>query len=172
MNNFKERLKQVRAFVFDVDGVLTGRIYLMPNGELARSLNMKDGYAIQLARKKKFPIAIITGAHTESVKKHFNKIGLLDVFIGSANKKNDFENFCSKYNLDKKSILTMGDDIPDYEILKSSGIATCPADASEDIKQIVDYVSHINGGEGCVRDIIEQVLRAQNFWMNDDAYIW
>ncbi len=172
MSNFKEKLKWIKAFAFDVDGVLSGNIFLTADGDQVRTMNMKDGYAIQLAVKKGFPIAIITGGNTESIKTRFSGLGVTNVYLGSDNKLNNFKDFYFQYKLDPKDILYMGDDLPDYEVMKHTGVPTCPLNAADDIKAISVYISDINGGDGCVRDVIEQVLRAQNKWLDADAFSW
>ncbi|MFH2143004.1 MAG: 3-deoxy-D-manno-octulosonate 8-phosphate phosphatase [Bacteroidota bacterium] len=172
MTNFKEDLKKVKAFAFDVDGVLSGNILLGNNGEQVRTMNMKDGYAIQLAVKKGFPVAIITGAFCESIRTRFNNLGVKNIYIGSSDKKIDFIDFYTKNKIDPQNILYMGDDIPDFEIMKITGIPTCPCNAAEDIKNISKYISGIKGGDGCVRDVLEQVMRAQGKWFDKDAFTW
>lgn len=170
---FKEELVKVKAFAFDVDGVFAkSNFYLHPGGDMMRSMNIKDGYAVQLAVKKGFPIAIITGGRSESVKLRFNNLGVTDIYLNSFNKSDDFEDFYMQYNLKPDNILYMGDDIPDYGVMKTVGVPTCPSDAAEDIKAISKYISDKKGGEGCVRDVIEQVLRAQNKWLDGDAFKW
>lgn len=165
MANFKEELKNIKAFVFDVDGVFSnGNIYLHPNGDMMRSMNTKDGFAVRQAILKGFPVAIISGGHSVSVEKRFKDLGLTDVYIKSYNKLDDFEDFRYKYSISPAEILYMGDDLPDYEVMKIVGLPTCPADAVEEIKGISCYISDKNGGDGCVRDVIEQVLRAQGKW--------
>jgi 3-deoxy-D-manno-octulosonate 8-phosphate phosphatase (KDO 8-P phosphatase) len=173
MSNFKEELRKVEAFAFDVDGVLSNQTMpLHPGGEPMRTVNIKDGYALQLAVKKGYPIAIITGGKTDAVKKRFESLGITDIYLGSYIKKENFEDFIYKYDLDPENVLYMGDDLPDYEVMKMVGFPTCPADAVTEIKQISKYISNLNGGEGCVRDIIEQVLRLHNKWMDGDAFHW
>lgn len=173
MSNFKEELRKVKAFAFDVDGVLSSQILtLHPDGEPMRTINIKDGYAIQLAIKKQYPIAVITGGNSDAVMKRFRGLGVSDVYLNSSNKKKDFADFLSKYEMDASSVLYMGDDLPDYEVMKIVGFPTCPADAVVEIKQLSMYISNLNGGEGCVRDIIEQVLRLHNKWMDGDAFSW
>lgn len=166
MDNFKERLKDIKAFVFDVDGVFSTNVFLHPNGDMLRSMNTKDGYALQYAVKKQgFLTGIITGGYSESVKERFKAIGVTDVYLKSNDKFEDFEDFIYKYDLKPHEVVYMGDDLPDYEVMKAVGIPTCPADAAEEIKAISVYISDKKGGEGCVRDIIEQVLRAQGKWV-------
>lgn len=173
MSNFKELLSKVKAFAFDVDGVFSkSDFYLDSNGEYIRSMNIKDGYAVQLAVKKEYPIAIITGGSSLSVKKRFNDLGVTDIYLNSSYKLESFEDFVYKYELNPDEILYMGDDLPDYEVMKTVGVPTCPSDASEEIQNISRYISNIKGGEGCVRDVIEQVMRAQGKWMDDDAFKW
>jgi len=172
MRNFKEDLLKVKAFVFDVDGVLSGNIFVTSDGQQLRSANIKDGYAIQLAIKKGYIISIITGGFSESISKRYNGLGINDIYMKSENKIEDFNKFCKKYNISPENILYMGDDIPDLQVMKMVGIPTCPADAAEEIKSISNYISNIKGGDGCVRDVIEQVLRAQGKWLTSEAYNW
>ncbi|MFN8257832.1 MAG: HAD hydrolase family protein [Bacteroidales bacterium] len=167
LDNFKEKLKEIKAFVFDVDGVFSQNLFLQTNGELLRTMNVKDGFALYHAvNKQGFLAAIITGGFSESVKIRFREIGLTDIYIKSVNKLDDFEDFISKYNLTPNQVLYMGDDIPDLEVMKVVGLPTCPVDAAEEIKSISVYISDRKGGEGCVRDVIEQVLRAQGKWFS------
>jgi len=173
MSNFKEELRKVKAFAFDVDGVLSCQIMPMhPRGIPMRTINIKDGYALQLAVKKGYPIAIITGGNTRAVRKRFEGLGITDIYLNSSNKKTDFEDFIKKHELEPATVLYMGDDVPDYEVMKQVGFPTCPADAVVEIKQISKYVSNLEGGHGCVREIIEQVLRLHNKWMDGDAFHW
>ncbi len=172
MINFKEYLGKVKAFAFDVDGVFSDSTLLLGSGgELIRSMNIKDGYAMQHAVRKGYPIAIITGGNSESVKDRFNILGVHDVYLKSSRKLDDFEHFCNKYNIDSENVLYMGDDIPDYPVMKKVGFPTCPCDAVPEIKQIAKYVSGLKGGDGCVRDVIEQVMRVHGKWMDADSFI-
>lgn len=165
MTNFKEDLQSVKAFAFDVDGVFTnGKIYLFSENEFVRAVNIKDGFALQYAVKKGYPVAVITGGNSEIVKKRFEALGITDIYLNSSDKLDHFKDFYHKYNLAPESILYMGDDLPDYDVMKKCGIPTCPADAAVEIKSISNYISNYNGGEGCVRDVIEQVLRLKNDW--------
>jgi 3-deoxy-D-manno-octulosonate 8-phosphate phosphatase (KDO 8-P phosphatase) len=173
MLNFKEKLLHVKAFVFDVDGVLgSNKVLLTNDGDLLRTMNIKDGYAIQYAVKRGFIFAIITGGNNESVRTRFQNLGIKDIYLHSTHKINDFEDFIGKYQLDLQNILYMGDDIPDHDVMSRVGVPCCPADAATDIKAISTYISPLEGGEGCVRDVIEQVLRAQGKWMDKDAVKW
>ena len=164
MDNFKERLKDIKAFVFDVDGVFSENIVLHTNGDLMRYMNVKDGFAVKTAVDKGYIVGIITGGNSESVSSRFKGLGVTDIYINSHDKLNDYEDFYMKYGLKPEQILYMGDDIPDYEPMKASGLATCPADAVEEILNVAHYVSDKDGGKGCVRDVIEQVMRAQSVW--------
>ena len=164
MDNFKERLKDIKAFVFDVDGVFSDNVILYTNGDLMRYMNVKDGFAVKTAVDKGFIVAIITGGNSDSVRSRFNGLGVTDIYLKSHNKMADYEDFYMKYGLKPEQILYMGDDIPDFEPMKASGLATCPADAVEEIQNVAHYVSDKEGGKGCVRDVIEQVMRAQSVW--------
>lgn len=172
--NVKEKMAQIKAFAFDIDGVLSANtIPLFPDGEPMRMINIKDGYAIHQAVKKGFPIAIISGGKTNAVRVRFESLGVKDIYLGSHFKTNDFSDFLKKHNLQPSDVLFMGDDIPDYEVMKTVGIAACPADAAPEIKEISSYVSVKKGGDGCGRDVIEQVLKAQNKWMCDkESFGW
>ena len=132
-------------------------------------MNIKDGYAVQFAVKQGFPVAVITGGSSISVKIRFNDLGVTDIYLQSSNKFEDFNDFILKYGLDPQYVLYMGDDLPDLEVMMNTGIPTCPADSVEEIKSVSKYISGIKGGEGCVRDVIEQVLRAQGKWMDKEA---
>jgi 3-deoxy-D-manno-octulosonate 8-phosphate phosphatase (KDO 8-P phosphatase) len=173
MGNFKEDLRKVKAFVFDVDGVFSSsQIFLHPSGDMMRTMNIKDGFACFFLIRKGFPVAIITGGDSDSVRMRFEKLGVKDIFMKSSDKIKDFHKFIEKYNLEPENILYMGDDLPDYPVMKEVGIPTCPADAVEEIKAISRYISDKNGGEGCVRDVIEQVLRLNGYWMDTEAFSW
>lgn len=167
-------LTKIKALIFDVDGVLSAEtITLHPNGEPMRTVNIKDGYALQLAVKCGLHVAIITGGRTEAVRKRYEGLGIKDVYLGAAVKTHEFDRFMEKYQLNPEEVLYMGDDIPDYEVLRLVGLPCCPADAAPEIKAICRYVSHRNGGYGCGRDVVEQVLRAQERWMShEDAFGW
>jgi 3-deoxy-D-manno-octulosonate 8-phosphate phosphatase (KDO 8-P phosphatase) len=173
MTNFKEELQKVKAFAFDVDGVLSSpEIYLHPTGELMRSMNTKDGYALQYAVKRGYPIAIITGGNTDSVALRFKGLGITDIYLASFHKIDDFNDFIHKYDLAAEEVLYMGDDLPDYEVMQKAGVPCCPADAVEEIKAVSQYISPCGGGKGCVRDIIEQVLRLHGRWMDGQSFTW
>jgi 3-deoxy-D-manno-octulosonate 8-phosphate phosphatase (KDO 8-P phosphatase) len=173
MSNYKEKLLKVNTFIFDYDGVLTdGSVILTSDGDALRTANVKDGYALQLAKKKNYRIAIISGGFSESIKRRFDSLNIEDVFLGVDKKIDVYNKYLETHNLEKENVLFMGDDIPDYEIMLKVGVPTCPSDAVEEIKRVATYISHQAGGHGCVRDVIEQVLKVQGKWMNDDAYHW
>lgn len=167
MANYKQLLKEITTFILDVDGVLTdGIVILSPDGDLLRTMNVKDGYAMNRAIKNGFNIAVISGGRSELVRKRFNELGVNDVFLGIKDKMEVFRRYAADKGIEPGSILYMGDDIPDYEIMRAVGVATCPSDAAEEIKAISKYISGYKGGEGCVRDVVEQVLKVQNKWFD------
>lgn len=167
-------LNKIKALVFDVDGVLSRQtINLDSSGEPARTVNTKDGYALQHAVKQGMKLAIITGARTESVKIRYSKLGIEDIFLAAQVKIDIFKKWAEKNNLKLEEILYMGDDIPDFEIMQITGCPCCPSDAVAEIKEISKYISNHAGGEGCVRDVIETVMRVQGKWMTDKkAFGW
>lgn len=172
MSNYKVKLAKIRAFAFDVDGVFTdGTVLATDSGDLLRSHNAKDGYAVRSAIINGFPVAIITGGSSESIIKRFEPIGVKDIYLKSHNKLPDFMDFCNKYDLQPNEVLYMGDDIPDIEPLVNCGIATCPADAVNEVKEVCEYISLFDGGKGCVRDVIEQTLKIHDKWhKNSEAF--
>jgi len=173
MANFKEDLANVKAFIFDIDGVLSLQtISLNAFGVPNRTVNLRDGYAVQLAIKKGYYVGVITGNNAKEYKKRLKQLGVNDIYLNSRTKLAHFNYFIQKYNLNKSDVLYMGDDIPDFEVMKHAGIPVCPSDADSEIKQVSVYISDKKGGEGCVRDVIEQVLRLHNNWMDSDAYTW
>ena len=173
MINYKEKLQKISTFIFDYDGVLTdGTVYPSADGEMMRSANVKDGYAMQLAVKKGYNVAIISGGKSDTMLKRMAALKIKDVFLGVHNKKEVYDKYMKKNNLNNDEVLYMGDDIPDYQLLKLVGVATCPSDAAEEIIEIVDYVSHKPGGKGAVRDILRQVMKLQGKWFDEDAFFW
>lgn len=167
-------LKKIRAVIFDVDGVLSAEtITLSADGEPLRTVNIKDGYAIQLAQKEGLRIVILTGGKTEAVRLRYERLGVEDIFMGCAVKVKTYAEFLEKYSLKDEEIMYVGDDIPDYEVMSRVGCPCCPADACKEIKAVSIYVSNRAGGHGCGRDVIEQVLTAQGKWMSDKtAFGW
>lgn len=163
--NFKQLLNPVKMFVFDVDGVLTdGSLLVMPDGEFLRRMNIKDGYAMQLAIKKGYLIAIISGGHSTGVPIRLSRLGIQEVHMGVTDKLKVFDELLKKYNISTHQVLFMGDDLPDLPLIKKCGVACCPADAVNEIIAGSIYVSAKKGGEGCVRDVIEQVMRLHENW--------
>ncbi len=162
--NFKQLLQKVRCFIFDVDGVLTNNSIIVMPGELYRIMNVRDGFGLKTAVEKGYHVIIISGGKSESVRTRLHNLGLKDVFLGIENKTITYEEVKTKYNLENDEILYMGDDVPDYDVMKINGIPTCPFDAVSDIRALSIYVSPLKGGEGCVRDVIEQTLRLHGNW--------
>jgi 3-deoxy-D-manno-octulosonate 8-phosphate phosphatase (KDO 8-P phosphatase) len=173
MANFKEDLIRVKAFIFDIDGVLSLQtISLNSFGIPSRTVNLRDGYALQLAVKKGYHIGIISGSSSREYQKRLKSLGIKDIYLNSRIKIDDFNSFLKKNKLNNSEVLFMGDDIPDFEVMKEAGVAVCPSDADSEIKQVASYISDKRGGEGCVRDVIEQVLRLHKKWMDSDAFTW
>lgn len=167
-------LTKISTVIFDVDGVLSANTIPMDaNGNPVRTMNVKDGYAIQLAAKQGIRLAIMTGGKDDSIRYRYNKLGVKDVFMGCAVKIKTYDEYLSKYNLTKDEVMYLGDDIPDYEIMMTAGCTCCPSDACPDIKKISTYVSPFAGGYGFARDVIEQILRAQGLWLSSaKAFGW
>ncbi len=167
-------LNNIRALAFDVDGVLsTNNVILFEEGQPCRTANIKDGYALQLAVKCGLHIAIITGGNSKAIKRRYESLGIKDVFLGCSIKIITFNEWISNKGIQACEVLYMGDDIPDFEVMKACGCSCCPSDAANEIKEIATYVSPRKGGDGCVRDVVEQVLRAQGHWMTSGkAFGW
>lgn len=172
MISYKERLPAITTILFDVDGVLTNGEVTFSDGAIMRTLNAKDGYALQYAAKKGYRLIVITGATSEDIKHRLERVGVAKVMLHSTNKLAVYNELKTEFGFDNKEVLYMGDDIPDIPVLKIVGLSACPQDASPDVKNICHYQSPFNGGYGCVRDVIEQVMRVQGKWLNDDAYYW
>lgn len=166
--SYKEYLKHITTFLFDVDGVLTdGTISLTTSGEMLRTMHTKDGYAMKTALLAGYKICIISGGSNEGVRMRLQGLGITDVYLGAHNKIEQFKTYLDANNIKAENVLYMGDDIPDYPVMKLVGLPTCPQDAVPEIKAISKYISHKNGGQGCVRDVIEQVLKVQSKWNGD-----
>ena len=173
MSTINYDLTKIRAFVFDVDGVLSRDVVsLHPNGDPMRTVNIKDGYAMQLAVKLGYQVAIITGGYTDSVRIRFERLGVQHIYMRSAVKINDYQDFLNKTGLKPEEVMYAGDDNPDYEVMRLAGLPVAPADAAPEIKSIAKYISHKNGGDGIARDVIEQTLKAQGRWMQGEAFGW
>jgi len=173
-NNYKIKLSTIKAFAFDLDGVFTdGTVLATDSGDLLRCHNAKDGFAVRMAIINDYPVATITGGASNSIIKRFSQVGIEneDIYLRSHHKIPDFLDFCDRHKLSPDEVLFMGDDIPDISILKECGLATCPSDAVNEVKEVSEYISLYPGGKGCVRDVIEQVLKIQNNWStNPEAY--
>ncbi len=163
--SYKQLLPQINTFIFDVDGVLTnGMLTIMPDGELVRHMNVKDGYAMKNALNKGFRVGIISGGTNEGVRKRLAALGIEDIYLGAHNKIEQYKELVKKYDLKAENVLYMGDDVPDLPVMELVGMPACPNDAVQEIQEVAKYISYKKGGEGCVRDVIEQVLRVQNKW--------
>ncbi len=172
MECFTEKMDRVQAFAFDVDGVFSdGKMLLGADGDVIRSMNIKDGFAIQLAVRKGYPVAVITGGNSEPVRRRFSLLGVTDIYLKSSRKIDDFNHFCEKNKLEPENVLYMGDDLPDYPVMEKAGFSACPKDAVPEIKAVSGYVSDHKGGEGCVRDVVEQIMKVQCKWMDADSFI-
>lgn len=160
-----DQFKHISTFVFDVDGVLTdGTLFVFDNGQFVRRMNIKDGFALQLAVKKGYRVVIISGGSSDAVTDRLNRLGIQDVFMNEKNKKACLENYLRQHGLPWDQVLFMGDDIPDYEVMQQAGMPCAPADSATEILQIAKYVSPQPGGSGCVRDVIEKVLKLNDHW--------
>ncbi|MCM5663366.1 KdsC family phosphatase [Galbibacter mesophilus] len=163
--SYKEYLEHITTFVFDVDGVLTdGIISITSDGQLLRTMNVKDGYALKTALNSGFNICIISGGSNEGVRARLRGLGITDIHLGVSNKIDVLDEYFDVYNIKPENVLYMGDDIPDYHVMKMVGMPCCPNDAVAEVKEISKYISHKQGGKGCVRDVIEQVMKVQGKW--------
>ncbi|TXE10809.1 HAD-IIIA family hydrolase [Gelidibacter salicanalis] len=163
--SYKEYLKHITTFIFDVDGVLTdGTIALTTSGEMLRTMHTKDGFAMKTALLEGFHLCIISGGSNEGVRQRLQGLGVTDIYLGAHNKIEQMEAYMALHQIKPENVLYMGDDIPDYPVMTRVGLPTCPQDAVPEIKAISKYISHKNGGQGCVRDVIEQVLKVQEKW--------
>lgn len=163
--SYKEIMPEITTFIFDVDGVLTnGEVSITTNGELIRNMNTKDGFALKTAVLEGFNVCIISGGNNEGVRTRLNGLGIQDIYLGTHHKIEQFETYINSKNINPKNILYMGDDIPDYLVMKEVGLPSCPKDAVPEIQEISLYISQKKGGKGCVRDVIEQVLKVQGKW--------
>jgi 3-deoxy-D-manno-octulosonate 8-phosphate phosphatase (KDO 8-P phosphatase) len=166
--NILELFKPITTFVFDVDGVLTdGNLLVMPGGGMVRRMNIKDGYALQLAAKRGYNVIVISGGMSPEVKERLNKLGVVTVWMQVTDKKLILTNFMQQNSLLQNEILFMGDDLPDYDVMNYVGLPCCPADAAVEIKQISKYISPLHGGMGCARDVIEKVMKLRGDWIKD-----
>ncbi len=165
--NYRQELRKIRAFAFDVDGVFSPFMLVGDGGKLFRVMDPKDGLAVKIALEEGYKVAIITGGVDESVRMRFANLGVQDIYMGARqNKLYFFEKFVEKYSLSSEQVLYLGDDLPDYYVMKAAGFSACPMDGAPEIKQVADYICDKPGGRGCVREVIEQVLKVQNKWEN------
>lgn len=163
--SYKEIMPQITTFIFDVDGVLTdGTVTIFPDGELIRRMNTKDGYALKTAVELGYNVCIITGGTNASIKSRLGGLGVTDIYLGADNKIDQLDEYLEINEISAENVLYMGDDIPDYMPMEVVGLPTCPKDAVPEIQNISKYISQKRGGKGCVRDVIEQVLKVQDKW--------
>ncbi len=168
MGNFKEDIVKTEAFIFDVDGVMTdGGIMPLVDGDFIRKYYAKDGYAIAYALRMGYKVCIITGGRGATLDHRLKMLGITDVYLDCMDKISAMQDFFARHGLDPANVIYMGDDIPDLECMKAVGIPVCPSDAASEGIEASRYVSEFAGGHGCVRDIIEQVLRARDDWARD-----
>ena len=163
--SYKEIMNDITTFVFDVDGVLTdGSVFVTSEGEILRTMNIRDGYAMKAAVESGYNICVISGGSNEGVRVRLRNLGITNIHLGCPDKVETFKDYIELHNIKPEQVLYMGDDIPDYHVMKLVGLPTCPQDASPEIKVISKYISHKNGGKGAVREVIEQVLKVQGKW--------
>lgn len=168
--NYKEYLNQISTFIFDVDGVLTdGTIIITTKGDMHRTMHTKDGFALKSAVDKGFHVCIISGGTDEGVRMRLKGLGIKNVYLGTHQKTETMNTYLKENNINREHVLFMGDDIPDFHVMQEVGLPCCPQDAVPEIKAIAKYISHKKGGKGCVRDVIEQVLKVQGKWLDDEA---
>ena len=164
--SYKEIMNDITTFVFDVDGVLTdGSVFVNTTGEMLRTMNIRDGYALKAAVDNGYNVCIISGGSNEGVRVRLRNLGITDIHLGTPDKVATFDEYTDVYSILPEQVLYMGDDIPDYHVMQLVGLPTCPQDACPEIKGISKYISHKNGGQGAVRDVIEQVMKVQGKWM-------
>ena len=166
--SYKEYLKNIDTFVFDVDGVFTdSTLIITSEGEMLRKMSVKDGYAVKTALQKGYKICIISGGTNEGVRSRLQALGIKDIYLGAHQKMDALKDYMDNHEIDISTMLYMGDDIPDIPVMKVVALPTCPQNAVQEVKAVSMYVSHKNGGEGCVRDVIEQVLKVKGDWMTN-----
>lgn len=168
-----DNIHRIKCFIFDYDGVISdGGVFMLPTGEGVRRSNVKDGYALHYAVKSGYIVSVISGGTSDNMRVRMKSLGVENVMLGVSYKLDKFEDFLIENDLQAEEVLYMGDDIPDYEVVKAAGIGACPADACYEIKSIADYISPFKGGNGAVRDVIEQVMKIQDKWISDSAFHW
>lgn len=163
--SYKEIMNDITTFVFDIDGVLTdSSVHITPTGEMLRIMNIRDGFAMKAAIESGYQVCIISGGSNEGVRIRLKNLGITDIYLGTPDKVESFHEYCDGHQINPEQVLYMGDDIPDYHVMKLVGLPTCPQDAVAEIKAISKYISHKNGGKGAVREVIEQVMKVQGKW--------
>ncbi len=173
MSNLIPKFKNIKGFLFDIDGVLTkGSVLVTEEGYMLRSVNIKDGYALQHAVKQGYIVGVISGGRSEGMRKRFEGLGLKYIYLGQSHKEQAFEEVCKLSGVNASEFIYMGDDMPDIPLFEKVGLSCCPKDASIDVLDRAQYIANANGGEGCVREIIEKVMKLQNSWFNDDTHRW
>ena len=166
--NHLEPFHAVKVFIFDVDGVLTNnQVLVLEDGKLLRQMSIRDGYAIKQAVQQGYRVGVITGGKSEGVRERLNKLGVTDVYMGRQEKMDAFEDFIDLYEIDTETVMYMGDDVPDYSVMRKVGLPACPADAAPEVLAIAKYISPYGGGSGCARDVIEKVLRLHGKWRGE-----
>ncbi|MGO4821040.1 MULTISPECIES: KdsC family phosphatase [unclassified Flavobacterium] len=164
--SYKELMNDITTFIFDVDGVLTdSSVFVTTEGEILRTMNIRDGYAMKAAVESGYHVCIISGGSNEGVRVRLRNLGITDIHLGTPDKVETFKEYTELYSINPEQVLYMGDDIPDFHVMKLVGLPTCPQDATSEIKGICNYISHKNGGKGAARDVIEQVMKVQGKWM-------
>lgn len=170
--NLLDQFRQIKALVFDMDGVLTdGSLMILPGNEFVRTMNIKDGYALQLAVKKGYHVIVISGSVSKACAERFEYLGIRNIYMKVKDKEEVLAQFILSNNLKWEEVLFMGDDIPDLEVMKLVGLPCCPADAVADIKVVSKFISGIPGGNGCVREVIEKIMRLNNHWVTSSDEI-
>jgi 3-deoxy-D-manno-octulosonate 8-phosphate phosphatase (KDO 8-P phosphatase) len=163
--SYKEIMNDITTFIFDVDGVLTdGSVHITPTGEMLRTMNIRDGFAMKAAIESGYNVCIISGGSNEGVRTRLRNLGITDIYMATPDKVETFEEYCELYTISPEHVLYMGDDIPDFHVMQLVGLPTCPQDSSPEIKGISNYISHRNGGKGAARDVTEQVMKVQGKW--------
>lgn len=164
--SYKEIMNDITTFIFDVDGVLTdSSVFVTSEGEILRTMNIRDGFAMKAAVESGYHVCVISGGSNEGVRVRLRNLGITDIHLGTPDKVKTFKEYIELYNIQPEQVLYMGDDIPDYHVMKLVGLPTCPQDASPEIKNISRYISHVKGGRGAARDVVEQVMKVQGKWM-------
>ena len=163
--SYKELMNTIDTFIFDIDGVLTdGTVHVSPTGEMLREMHIRDGFAMKAALESGYNVCIISGGSNEGVRIRLRNLGITDIHMASPDKVATFKEYIELYHIKAENVVYMGDDIPDFHVMQLVGLPTCPQDAAPEIKAISTYISHVNGGKGAVRDVIEQVMKVQGKW--------